>query len=48
MITFLELEHSLNALQLRWGDGEEDDNGFCTCTHVGCYATGLGWEMTKH
>ena len=21
MITFLELEHSLNALQLRWGDG---------------------------
>ena len=37
----------MDALQLRWGEGEEDDNGFCTCTHVGCYATDLRWEMTK-
>ena len=23
--------------------GGGDDNLHCTCTHVGCYATGLGW-----
>ena len=47
MITFLELEHSLDALELRWDGGEEDDNGLCTCTHIGCYATGMGNDHTS-
>ena len=38
---FLALAHMLDATQLVWGGG--DDNVPCTCTHVGCYATGLGW-----
>ena len=41
MITFLALAHMLDAAQLVWGGG--DDNVPCTCTHVECYATGLGW-----
>ena len=32
----------LDAMQLVWGPGG-DDNVPCTCTHVACYATGLGW-----
>ena len=39
-IVFLALAHMLDATQLVWGG---DDNVPCTCTHVGCYATGLGW-----
>ena len=35
MITFLALAHMLDATQL-----VGDDNIPCTCTHVGCYATG--------
>ena len=41
MITFLALVHMLNATQLVWV-GWGDDNVPCTCTHVECYATGLG------
>ena len=41
MITFLALAHTLDATQVVWGGG--DDNVPCTCTHVGCYAGGLGW-----
>ena len=41
LITFLALAHMLNATQLVWG-GRGDGNVPCTCTHVGCYATGLG------
>ena len=37
MITFLALAHMLDATQL-----VGDDNIPCTCTHVGCYATGRG------
>ena len=40
MTTFLSLAYMLDATQLVWGGGE--DNVPCTCTHVGCYATGLG------
>ena len=40
MITFLALGHMLDATQMVWGGG--DDNVPCTCTHVGCYAGGLG------
>ena len=40
MITFLALAHMLDATQVVWGGG--DDNVPCTCTHVGCYAGGLG------
>ena len=40
MITFLALAHMLDATQVVWGGG--DDNAPCTCTHVGCYAGGLG------
>ena len=43
MITFLALAHMLDATQLVWGGWGGDDNIPCTCTHVGCYATGLGW-----
>ena len=40
MITFLALAH----MMLRnWSGVGGDDNVPCTCTHVGCYATGLGW-----
>ena len=43
MITFLALAHMLDATQLvRGGWGGGDDNIPCTCTHVGCYATGRG------
>ena len=42
MITFLALAHMLDATQVVWGGGG-DDNVPCTCTHVGCYAGGLGW-----
>ena len=42
MITSLALVHMLNATQLVRGGGG-DDNVPCTCTHVECYATGLGW-----
>ena len=28
-----------------WSGGVGDDNVPCTCTHVGCYATGLGWGV---
>ena len=35
------LVHMLNATQLVWV-GWGDDNVPCTCTHVECYATGLG------
>ena len=38
MITFLALAHMLDGTQL-----VGDDNIPCTCTHVGCYATGQGW-----
>ena len=38
MITFLALARMLDATQL-----VGDDNIPCTCTHVGCYATGQGW-----
>ena len=38
MITFLALAHMLDATQL-----VGDDSIPCTCTHVGCYATGQGW-----
>ena len=38
----LAFAHMLNATQLVWGGG--DDNVPCTCTHVECYATGLGWS----
>ena len=41
MITFLALVHMLNATQLVWV-GWGDDNVPCNCTHVECYATGLG------
>ena len=27
----------------RWSGVGGDDNVPCTCTHVGCYAGGLGW-----
>ena len=37
MITFLALAHTLDATQL-----VGDDHIPCTCTHVGCYATGRG------
>ena len=41
MITFLALAHMLDS---NWsGVGGGDDNIPCTCTHVGCYATGQGW-----
>ena len=40
MITFLALAHMLDATQLVWGGWGGDDNIPCTCTHVGCYATG--------
>ena len=40
MITFLALAHMLDATQLVWGGRGGDDNIPCTCTHVGCYATG--------
>ena len=43
MITFLALAHMFDATQLVWGGWGGDDNIPCTCTHVGCYATGLGW-----
>ena len=44
MITFLALAHMLDATQLvRGGWGGGIDNIPCTCTHVGCYATGQGW-----
>ena len=43
MITFLALAHMLDAMQLVWGGLGGDDNIPCTCTHVGCYATRLGW-----
>ena len=35
------LVHMLNATQLVWV-GWGNDNVPCTCTHVECYATGLG------
>ena len=38
MITFLALAHMLDATQL-----VGDDHIPCTCTHVGCCATGQGW-----
>ena len=40
MITFLALAHMLDATQLVRGGWGGDDNIPCTCTHVGCYATG--------
>ena len=53
MNTVLALAHMLNATQMVWGGmitflamlgwGGGDDNVPCTCTHVECYATGLGW-----
>ena len=44
MITFLALAHMLDAAQLvRGGWGGGDDHIPCTCTHVGCCATGQGW-----
>ena len=43
MITFLALAHMLDATQLVRGGWGGDDNIPCTCTHVGCYATGQGW-----
>ena len=43
MITFLALAHMLDATQLVRGGWGGDDNMPCTCTHVGCYATGQGW-----
>ena len=42
MITFLAFVHMLKAKQQVWGRGGFD-NLPCTCTHVECYATGLGW-----
>ena len=46
MITFLALAHMLDATQLvRGGWVGVDDNIPCTCTHVGCYATGQGWVV---
>ena len=44
-MTFIALAHMLDATQLVWGGGGGDDNVPCTCTHVGCYATGLGWGI---
>ena len=41
MITFLALARMLDATQMVWGGGG-DDNVPCTCTHVGC-TNGLGW-----
>ena len=43
MITFLALAHMLDATQLGWGWEAMLTNVPCTFTHVGCYATGLGW-----
>ena len=43
MITFLALAHMLDATQL-----VGDDNIPCTCTHVGCYATGLQHRHVVH
>ena len=43
MITFLALAHMLDAAQL-----VGDDHISCTCTHVGCYATGRGWSHFLH
>ena len=43
MITFLALAHTLDATQL-----VGDDHISCTCTHVGCYATGRGWSHSLH
>ena len=44
MITFLALARMLDATQLVWGGWVEGDANIpCTCTHVGCYATRLGW-----
>ena len=43
MITFLALAHMLDATQL-----VGDDNIPCTCTHVGCYATGLQQRHVVH
>ena len=40
MITFLALAHMLDVTQLVRGGWGGDDNIPCTCTHVGCYATG--------
>ena len=40
MMTFLALAHMLDATQLVSGGG--DGSVPCACTHVGCYATGLG------
>ena len=42
MITFLALAHMLDATQVVWGEGG-DDNVPCTCAHVGYYAGGSGW-----
>ena len=41
MKTFPAIVHMLNATQLVWV-GWGNDNVPCTCTHVECYATGLG------
>ena len=47
MIKFFALVHMLNATQLVWGGWGGWGGGmitfFCTCTHVECYATCLGW-----
>ena len=43
MITFLALAHMLDAAQLVRGGWGGDDHIPCTCTHVGCCATGQGW-----
>ena len=43
MITFLALAHTLDATQLVRGGWGGDDHIPCTCTHVGCCATGQGW-----
>ena len=42
MLTFDELAHMVDATQLVRGGWGGDDNIPCTCTHVGCYATGRG------
>ena len=50
MMTFLALAHMLDATQVVWGGGGDDNVpctcthvGCCTCPHVGCYTNGLGW-----
>ena len=43
ILTFHLILHTCWTLRNWSGVGGGDDNIPCTCTHVGCYATGQGW-----